>query len=71
VSVSTLVCDTEDVRSTTDGEPTDNSVDAENVVSVNKTHHNDSENDVSSLVSEQAANPTLRPCWAQAALGKG
>jgi len=70
-SVSTLSCDTEDVRSTAEGEPTDNAADAENVVSVDKTHHDDSEGDVSALVSEQAADPTLRPCWAQAAVGKG
>jgi len=71
VSVSTLACDTEDVRSTTEGEPTDNAVDYEDVVSVDKTHHDDSEGDVSALVSEQASDPTLRTCWAQAAVGKG
>ena len=70
VSVNTLACEADAVSEAEDV-PIDSQDEPENVTGVDSLPQNGVEGDVSALASEQRADPTLEPCWAQAVAGKG
>jgi len=71
VSVSTVTYDTDNVESVTEEVQVGNLADSENVLGADSLAQEELEGDVSDLISEQKEDPTLEPCWNQAAAGKG